>query len=461
MRKKPTFSGALAARARAQQKAKEQRELERLNQRAERRAKEREVDLELPPEVAAAPAAARCSVCPATIENTTQVLFERILRKRTRCDRCGEPLVFDEAVARLADQAQRVGGVHFETPTAYRCPHCDRGMERPLGELVDLVRRDRARCQVCGCGLELPQVVHEAVAARSAVGGSGPRRSVACPICDRGVVDEGKGEARVACGFCGARFGLLGEASRGVPPPLELPPAAPDELAPFTGRIYAQFPLAAELLHARALRGEVTVAEAIVLAARVEAFRAWTDPEPTRLPLPPEEAAPILASLLFPGALYHTDKQDLSEGGTLFVDLGGSTQLDPRKVANQLHGLLDPLSNGGRSWLNLDLEETVSTDLCIGLTAVDNGWSALTLGVRRNGGKVKALPKKLDASLREAFTRLPLALGTYHHRHALFGPWAAGSPLFLLNPDAAQDRLGYLGLPPARYGTALGLVAPE
>jgi len=460
MQRDLTSSARSAAGERRRAKADAQAKLEqrKLERRQERRAEERQAAgaPQLPPEVGQVECQAHCAACGATITNTTQVLLERVYRNRVRCDRCGKPLTFSPVVSELYARYTQAGGADLRAEVDYRCPKCDRTMAQPLGKLVELVQRDRATCQVCGTGLEFPPVVHEAVADLSASGRSVARRTVQCPICDRGVVDDTGGSGRVNCSFCRVGFALSPQSTRGLRPPLDMPAASPDELAPFLARVSHQSPFAGELLQARVQRGEVTFAEAVVLAARLEALRAWAHSEELAVPLPPEEAAPILANLLVPGAIYHTDRQDMSEGGTLFVDLGGVSRGDVGKVATNVLSVAS-LAAGGIGVFFLDLSgDVVSTDLCVALTPAGDGCSAVALGMRKGGGKTKRLPKALQAKLQQVFRELPVPLAAYHLRHVLFGPWAAGQPLFLLNANAARLRLEELGLPPQRYGQALG-----
>ncbi|MCA8925479.1 MAG: hypothetical protein KDD82_26970 [Planctomycetes bacterium] len=449
-----------AAALKAARQAQQQKEAEALA-RKEARVKQRQEARsegvpQLPPEVGQAVAEARCTSCKASIQNTVQVLLERVVRNRVRCDRCGKPLSFSSEVTDLHDQLMRVGDADLREQVDYRCPRCDRTMTQTLGKLIELVQRDRATCQVCGAGLEFPPEVHQALSTLTASGAAVTRRTVNCPICDRGVVDDTGGSGSVSCSFCGVGFALSPQSTRGIPPPLTLPAAPPAELAPFLERVAAQSPFAAELLQARAQRGEVTFAEAVVLAARLEALRAWAHSEQPVVPMPPEEAVPVLACLFSAGAIYHTDRRDMSEGGTLFLDLGGQTPLDTGKaMANVLSMASLASGNDGRFFLDLT-GETVSTDLCLTLTPAGDSCCAVELGLRKNGGKVHRLPRAHEAKLREAFAQLPLALATYYLRHVLFGPWAGGRPLFLLNAHAAAQRLQSLGLPPQRYGQALG-----
>lgn len=411
----------------------------------ERRAEAAPV-LRAPPELAGQTCEASCP-CGVKVTNTVQVFLDRVARNRTRCARCGNELRLPAVVSELVERLGRAGSAELAAEVEYGCPSCARAFRRPLGDLVRMVQRDRARCQLCGDALELPAAAHEAAAALAREGRGQQERSVACPICDRGAVHTGGGA--VTCAFCGASFAVAKGADRGHPPPLELEPASPGELAPFLKRIRATAPAAATLLAARAKRGEVTIAEAVILAARLESLAPWSPraaEEASTFPFPPDEAVPILATLVAPGAVYHTDRRDLSDGGVLFIDLGTAAKVNKlRAVANVLS--LATLALGGGGVFYLDVADTPDThELCLELDP-DRGGTLIRLGFRKNSGKVRALPAAMKKGLQRAFAEMPAALSTYLLRLALFGPWAKGKPLFLATAAAARARLQALGLP--------------
>ena len=149
-----------------------------------------------------------CERCERATEVPLEAALQLIARNRARCQICGGGLVFPAEVTEVIQRGNQVGERNLSDETEYSCARCERTMHRPLGELIELVSRKKTGCQVCGAPLVFPEHVHDAFDSLATAGRvQKTALTVNCPKCRRAAKAEPDAPDQVlVCAYCRAAF---------------------------------------------------------------------------------------------------------------------------------------------------------------------------------------------------------------------------------------------------------------
>lgn len=386
----------------------------------------------------------RCPKCARSTDAPRERVLEMIQRKRTRCQLCGAPLELPVELAGACEAEKAL-----ETEVEYSCVACKRPVRSKVGELVARARKGKVRCQRCGGELVLPDLVKEILGQLDAVGAVPKKVEVPCLACGRRAhADLRAGEQVLKCGYCGARFRAPrepGGPSRG--PPLEVPAAAPHELK----EVLARAPkdelsqVAARALLARAGLGEVALAEAVTLTARLLGLSGWRPDGrevPPCLPVPVDEAERVVPWLLFGGLPFHVDRR---AGVDLVFEVGSAgTEMNAATAINLL-SLTTVVAGGGGLFILDEPGRVRQRRLRVSITAVSRDAVTLSLATQIDDGKPSVTSGKAHSEVSASIAQRAGALRAYYALLAVLGPGAEGLPAAHASEEAIRRRLEGLG----------------
>lgn len=324
---------------------------------------------------------------------------------------------------------------------AYRCPRCDRTMKRPFGEVVQLVLRKKAKCQMCGADLELPA---EVLAEARSVGSPAPvaKASVACPVCGgKRPNDPADRDAELVCKKCTMRFrapSRPGGPARVGSPPRER--ASEDEVA-----------LALEALKRgdvedvvrgafleRARRGEVASGEAESIVAAVVALATWAPEDAASIVVP---LAPEAAQEAIPVVVFGLTQLNVDRSGTrpeVVATLGGERRLHELPgIETLLLQRPDPAVSG--------YDRVPEIRVRFRIAAVRDG-TKVTVSYQVDTGRPVRPGAGDERELARKVARRRHALRSYFALAALFGPAIRGAPALATTKEAVGARCDELGL---------------
>ncbi|MDC3379104.1 hypothetical protein OAX78_02350, partial [Planctomycetota bacterium] len=334
-------------------------------------------------------------------------------------------------------------------PMDYRCDPCGRTMTRPLGELVDLARRRRAKCQMCGSALSLPPEVEQALGGLEAEGRTQRKQAPQpCLVCGRKLgLESGSPDALHTCAFCTASMRGPGQPDGPLrPPALDMPAASPEDVQSVVADLGGSHgKVVASILGARARLGTVTMAEVITVAARMRRLEGWkpqpSDPELV-LPVPVDDAVDVVPGLFFGGQDFSLDR-GVKRGVDLVFVVDASNRVTWLDVSNALNLATAMVGLGGVLVLGSDERTSVQHRMRVSIWEQHGeDQVGVRLASQVDNGKPKVLPAR---GLIKALAVRRKALRSYYCLLALFGSWAAGAPLFRATEPAIAARLNTLG----------------
>lgn len=390
----------------------------------------------------------QCSQCGRTAIRPFSAVIRMVKLNRARCTYCGGQFDFPPAFQNEVDEAFSVAGWDLRQSVEYSCESCCQPMERPLGDLVEMIRRRDTRCTTCGGSLAFPRQVVEV---SKALGHQFDRErfKFPCPLCLRSRFnDPDLPESILRCQYCGASF-RAPSASGGTPriPPLQGQLASIDAVKTLAERLDRNpYGWVADVLVARAALNELVLEDAVLVADRLERLDSWKprNYDEPYIPIPIVEAETVLPFLLFPDETFVSDRSVEGEVDLIFV-IGESTPLVSTDVAVRILALCF-----GFPQISIPRSEESRTP--------DQRRLRLTLRSHTDGVFVgfktqinNEAPTPVPAEVLSAFgERLAMQrddLFSYYALLALFGGWAGRTSVINATVDAIQSRLRAFGPP--------------
>ena len=421
----------------------------------------------------AAPVEFSCSQCSRTGKKAAHILAWEVENNRARCDYCGGALEFPPGFQAQIDAANDFGGLDLRDTVTYSCPQCVRPIESTLEGVLRLVARGRTRCQICANSLVFPAAVVEAIKRENAAAAAAPGViRYPCPICTKPIA-AAPTQGAVACTYCGAApLPPLAAGQPWRPPPDSIPPAELDDVRAIAGELKQSSDSLCQLVYwvlkARAKRGQVSAAEAMIAKARVLRWSSWrpSNADPRYLPLELEEAEVLLPALVFPGAGCRVeDRRAGASVALVFANQDGLAKRSAAKLALEAldagisavatvgalsQGVaIDPGARGvGPSGLRVRLH------LCTRGEGVE-----LSLHSQYGGDAPKPMAGKVEARfLAERVQARARQVACWFSLGALFGAWVGLPCLTRVQPQAAALRLVELGWPEAKAEAAAAII---
>lgn len=218
-----------------------------------------------------------CPKCARPMQATMEQVADLVRRNRARCQLCGTPYRFPAEVAAAIEGRSKFEGHDLDGQVEFSCGPCKRDMKGTLRQIIDRLRQGKDACQRCGAKLTYPPHVSEVMNALVGRGLVDKAVDFACLGCTRKIAASSR-DANVVltCSFCGLR--QRAPATSGGParvPPLDVPAASQAEVQQLVRDLPKDGEVAGLALVARAAQGEVAHAEVISLVARFKALASW------------------------------------------------------------------------------------------------------------------------------------------------------------------------------------------
>jgi len=402
-----------------------------------------------------------CKQCRRPGTATMPAIFEMVERNRARCSYCGGGLEFPPPVQQAIDNRHSYGGHDLRAPTEYKCPSCPQSITKPLQDVVKMILNKKSRCPLHGVELQFPPHVQQiAGGVQQRAPSMREKLKFPCPTCTRdNFSNPGIPEMALTCGYCGAKFRApLAPDQPARPPALEIPPAGVEEVQAVTGGLPKQGigGVVGWALAARAARQEVTIAEAVVLAARLPAVMAWRpsgSEDPPFLPVPQDEAERLVPALLFGGQQSLADRSHPEDVDLVFSAGESSKILSADNAINALSAVSVMLGGAGVFTLGGEKQKKEHRLRVTLSPREDPDGVALSMASQVDSGRPKPVPAKVLADFSQQLAALRKSLISYYVLLALFGPWAAGTPVVVAPAAAIEKRFVELGLGPDQART--------
>lgn len=218
-----------------------------------------------------------CPKCARPMQASLPQVVDLVRRNRARCQLCGTPYRFPAEVTAAIEGGSKVEGHDLDGQVEFSCGACARTMKGTLRQVIDRLRQGKDACQRCGKPLTYPPHVREVMDSLVGRGLVAKAVDFACLGCARKLAGNTREpEQVVKCSFCGLR--VRAPATPGGPPrlpPLDVPAASVADVQQLVRELPRDAEVAGQALVARAALGEVAHAEAITLVARLRALGGW------------------------------------------------------------------------------------------------------------------------------------------------------------------------------------------